>query len=440
MSIPADFDACATSLPNAAASASAITRNVVVAAVAGNALEFYDFGTYAFFAVFIGKAFFPASSEFTTLLLSVAVFGVGFVTRPLGGILIGAYGDRAGRKPAMMLTILLITLGTLGLALTPSYESIGMAAPILVVLCRLVQGLALGGEVGPSTSFLIEIAPANKRGLYVSWQFASQGLAVLLAGLVGVILSKLMAPGDLQSWGWRIPFAAGLLLIPVAIYLRHRMPETMEPKAASDGKPTSDLLPQLRQNARLITLAVLVVLGGTVPTYVCMYMTTYAIKTLNFPPTIALGATVALGVSTVIFSLVGGWLSDRFGRKPVMLIPRILAVLVAYPAFMLLLEVRTPSVLMGVTFLLAALTFISAAASLVTIPELLPIGMRSTGLSIAYAIGVALFGGSTQFVVTWLIGVTGDPMAPAWYLMGTGVISAIAMMLLPESRGHELKA
>src|ERR1035437_466645 len=150
MSSPADFDACATSLPNAAASASAITRNVVVAAVAGNALEFYYFGTYAFFAVFIGKAFFPASSEFTTLLLSVAVFGVGFVTRPLGGILIGAYGDRAGRKPAMMLTILLITLGTLGLALTPSYESIGMAAPILVVLCRLVQGLALGGEVGPS--------------------------------------------------------------------------------------------------------------------------------------------------------------------------------------------------------------------------------------------------------------------------------------------------
>ncbi len=423
-----------------AVAAPTITRNVVVAAVAGNALEFYDFGTYAFFAVFIGKAFFPAASDFTSLLLSVTVFGVGFVTRPLGGILIGAYGDRAGRKPAMMLTILLITLGTLGLALTPTYESIGMAAPVLVVLCRLVQGLALGGEVGPSTSFLIEIAPPEKRGLYASWQFASQGMAVLLAGLAGVLLSKLMSPDDLASWGWRIPFAAGLLLVPVAIYLRRRMPETMEPKARSGGNGGPGLMQQLRQNARVITLAILVVLGGTVPTYVCMYMTTYAIKTLQFPLTTALAATVALGVSTVIFSLVGGWLADRFGRKPVMLIPRILAVLVAYPAFLLLLETRTPTVLMGVTFLLAALTFISAAASLVSIPELLPIGIRSTGLSIAYAVGVALFGGSTQLVVTWLIGVTGNPLAPAWYLVGTGIISALAMLALPETRGREVKA
>ena len=361
------------------------------------------------------------------------------MTRPLGGILIGAYGDRAGRKPAMMLTILLITLGTLGLALTPTYDSIGMAAPVLVVLCRLVQGLALGGEVGPSTSFLIEIAPPEKRGLYASWQFASQGMAVLLAGLVGVLLSKLMAPGDLAAWGWRIPFAAGLLLVPVAIYLRRRMPETMEPRAKSDGTVAPGLMRQLRQHSGVITLSVLVVLGGTVPTYVCMYMTTYAIKTLQFPPVIALGATVALGVSTLIFSLVGGWLADRIGRKPVMLIPRILAVLVAYPAFLLLFETRTPTVLMGVTFVLGALTFMSNAAALATIPELLPLSIRSTGLSISYAVGVALFGGSTQLVITWLIGVTGDPLAPAWYLVGTGIISVLAMLALPETRGREVK-
>ena len=423
-----------------AAAPTAVTRNVVVAAVAGNALEFYDFGTYAFFAVYIGKAFFPAASDFTSLLLSVAVFGVGFVTRPLGGILIGAYGDRAGRKPAMMLTILLITLGTLGLALTPSYESIGMAAPVLVVLCRLVQGLALGGEVGPSTAFLIEISPPAKRGFYASWQFASQGIAVLLAGLVGVLLSKLMAPADLQAWGWRIPFAASLLLIPIAFYLRRRMPETIAPREHHDVGAAPGLMRQLRQSARVIVLAVLVVLGGTVPTYVCMYMTTYAINTLKFPPATALAATVALGVSTVTFSLLGGWLSDRFGRKPVMLIPRVLAVLLAYPAFMLLIETRTTTALIGVTVLLAGLTFISAAASLVTIPELLPIRIRSTGLSIAYAVGVAVFGGSTQLVITWLIGVTGNPVAPAWYLVGTGIVSALAMLALPETRGQELKA
>ncbi len=418
--------------------ASAITRKVVAAAVAGNALEFYDFGTYAFFAVFIDKAFFPAASEFTSLLLSVTVFGVGFVTRPLGGILIGAYGDRAGRKPAMMLTILLITLGTLGLALTPTYESIGIAAPILVVLCRLVQGLALGGEVGPSTSFLIEIAPPEKRGLYASWQFVSQGLAILLAGVMGVSLGKLMAPADLAAWGWRIPFAAGLLLIPVAIYLRHHMPETMAPRASGDAHAAPRLMPLLRQNARVILLSILIILGGTVPTYVGMYMTTYAINTLKFPPTIALVSVVALGISTVVFSLVGGWLSDRFGRKPVMLVPRILAIVLAYPAFMWLFEVRTTTALIGVTSMLAALTFISASASLVAIPELLPIAVRSTGLSIAYALGVALFGGSTQLVVTWLIGVTGDTMAPAWYLVGTGIISVLAMLALPETRGREV--
>jgi MFS family permease len=424
-----------------AAPAQAVPRKVVVAAVAGNALEFYDFGTYAFFATFIGKAFFPAASEFTSLLLSVAVFGVGFVTRPLGGVLIGAYGDRAGRKPAMMLTIVLITLGTLGLALTPTYDSIGMAAPLLVVFFRLVQGLALGGEVGPSTAFLVEISPPHKRGLYASWQFASQGLAILTAGIVGMLLGKVMAPADLAAWGWRIPFAAGLVLIPVAIYLRRTMPETMHPAAPAQGNAASDgVIPLLRQNARIISLAVLVVLGGTVPTYVCMYMTTYAITSLHFPPTTAMGATVILGVSTVIFSLLGGWLADRFGRKPVMLVPRVLAVLVAYPAFLWLTEAKTTPVLLGVTFVLAALTFVSAAGSLVAIPEMLPTNVRSTGLSVAYALGVALFGGSTQVVITWLIKATGSPLAPAWYLVGTGLVSVLAMLALPETRHAKLDA
>src|SRR5471030_802000 len=174
---------------------------VVVATVAGNALEFFDFIAYAFFAVQIGQTFFPAKTEFMSLLLSVGVFGVGFVFRPLGGILIGTFADRAGRKPAMLLTIVLITVGTLGLALTPSYASIGMAAPIIVVLCRLVQGLALGGEVGPSSAFLIESAPATRRGLYASWQLASQGVATLVAGVLGIAMISMLSPAQLQAWG-----------------------------------------------------------------------------------------------------------------------------------------------------------------------------------------------------------------------------------------------
>ena len=414
----------------------AIPRKVVAATVIGNALEFYDFVTYAFFAVYIGKTFFPASTEMASLLLSVAVFGVGFVSRPLGGILIGAYADRAGRKPAMLLTIGLITLGTLGLAVTPSYESIGLAAPIIVVMCRLIQGLALGGEVGPSSAFLIESAPAHQRGLYGSWQLASQGAAGFVAGSMGMALTSSLSPAELQAWGWRMPVAVGMLLIPLAVYLRREMPETLEQGhvASSGGMP-----PTLRAHRRLIVLSVLAVLGGTVSTYVGNYMTTYAITTLKFAPTIAMAATVVGGLSTIVFSLAGGWLSDRWGRRPVMLVPRLLAALLSYPAFLVLVDQKTPAALFGVTILLGALTAMSGAASLVAIPELFPRRIRAVGMSIAYAVGVALFGGTTQFVVTWLIGATGNPASPALYVTATSLLAAVGMYLLPEGRTRNLE-
>ncbi|WP_077034361.1 MFS transporter [Pelomonas sp. KK5] len=413
-----------------------IPTKIVAATVAGNALEFYDFVTYAFFAVYIGKTFFPASTAMGSLLLSVAVFGVGFVSRPLGGVLIGAFADRAGRKPAMLLTIALITVGTLGLALTPSYERIGMAAPIIVVICRLVQGLALGGEVGPSSAFLIEAAPADRRGLFASWQLASQGAATLVAGGLGVWVLSALSPAEVQAWGWRLPFAAGLLLLPVALYLRRAMPETLHDApvvAANSG--TAGLV----KHRRLITLAVFVVLGGTVSNYVGSYMTTYAITTLKFPPLIAMGATVMVGLMTLVFSLVGGWLCDRYGRKPAMLWPRLALALLTVPAFGLLIANPTPAMLLAVTAFLAILQAITGAASLIAIPELLPRGIRATGLSIAYAIGVALFGGTTQFIITWLIGATGNPAAPAWYVAVTSVITAVAMLMLPESRDRALE-
>lgn len=423
--------------PRASASDhAAISPKVVAATIIGNALEFYDFVTYAFFAVYIGKAFFPASTPLGSLLLSVAVFGVGFVSRPLGGILIGAYADRAGRKPAMLLTIGLITVGTLGLAITPSYESIGLAAPIIVVLCRLVQGLALGGEVGPSSAFLIESAPAARRGLYGSWQLASQGVAGFVAGVFGMALTSSLAPGELQAWGWRVPFAVGLLLIPLAIYLRRAMPETLEHGTASAARAESV---SVLSHKRLILLSIMAILGGTVSTYVGNYMTTYAITTLKFAPTVAMAATVVGGLSTVLFALLGGWMSDRIGRKPVMLVPRLAAALLSYPAFLLLVHLKTPMVLFGVTILLGALTAISGAASLVAIPELFPRRIRASGMSIAYAVGVALFGGTTQFVVTWLIGATANPASPALYVTATSVIAIVGMALLPETGNRALK-
>jgi len=414
-----------------------VPRSIVAATVAGNALEFYDFGTYAFFAVYIGKAFFPAATPMGSLLLSVAVFGVGFFVRPLGGVLIGAFADRAGRRPAMLLTIGLITVGTLGLALTPSYASIGMAAPVIVVVCRLVQGLALGGEVGPASAFLIEAAPEGRRGLYASWQVASQGLAAGVAGVMGMTMTALVTPAQMADWGWRVPFVVGLLLVPLAIYLRRRMPETLHggrrPRGAAGARPA-------RARYRgLIAIAVLVIVGGTVSVNVLSFMTTYAITTLKMSAGIALSATVVGGFVTAAFALVGGWLADRHGRRSTMLWPRVLIVVLAVPAFMLLAAHPGIGMLLAVSSVLFALTAISTAASIITIPELLPASFRATGFAIAYAIGVSLFGGSTQFIITWLIGATGNPAAPAWYMAAASVVSAFAMLALPESRDRKLE-
>jgi MFS family permease len=300
-------------------------------------------------------------------------------------------------------------------------------------LCRLVQGLALGGEVGPASVFLIEAAPEGKRGIYSSWQLASQGLAVLAAGLLGLGLALLLDKEALKLWGWRVPFVLCLLLVPVAFYLRRAMPETYEqdPRA-----PRA----RLGEHARFIVLAVLLILGGTVSTYVSNYMTTYAIATLKLPPATALTATVVGGVSLFAGALAGGWLADRYGRRITMLWPRLVLTLTTWPMFFLLASQQSAGMLYLATTVLTVLTAIGSTASLVAIPELLPRSIRSTGLSIAYAVGVSLFGGSTQFVITWLLKVTGDPTSPAWYVTVTSVITLAAMWVMPESRDRNIES
>ncbi len=407
------------------------TRSVVAAAVAGNALEFYDFITYAFFAVYIGKSLFPDHTAYISLLMSVGVFGIGFLARPLGGVVFGLMGDRIGRRASLIVTIGLMTVGTLGVALTPSFASIGIAAPVIVVIARLVQGLALGGEVGPSSAFLVEAAPAGKRGLYASWQLGSQGAGILVAGIMGFIFSRVLSHADMLAWGWRVPFLIGLLILPLAVYLRHAMPETLhvrpKPNAAQGNRVH-------KAPGKLLMIAVGVILGGTVSTYVGTYMTTYAITALKMPVSAAMGATVAVGLFTLVFSIVGGWLSDRYGRKPVMLWPRVVAAVATVPAFLLLNAAPTPFTLVLVSAFLAALTAISGAASLVAIPEAFARRHRALGLGVAYAIGVSIFGGTTQFIITWLIHVTGNAVAPAWYVTIASIITAVAMLAMPETR------
>jgi MHS family citrate/tricarballylate:H+ symporter-like MFS transporter len=397
----------------------------LAAVVAGNALEFYDFLIFGFFAVQIGRAFFPTAGDTGGLLLTLATFGVGFLTRPLGGVVIGNMGDRLGRKPAMLLSFGLMGVAIVGLALTPAYASIGMAAPILAVLFRLLQGFALGGEVGPSTAFLMEAAPPGKRGLYVSLQSATQQAAILTAGLVGLALSNLMSVAALESWGWRIAMLFGAAIVPFGLMIRRQLPETLT--EASESK-----LPRLTPREAWMALCGVFILAAiTISTYMMNYMVTFGTHTLGLAPRIAFGATVATGLCGMLFGPVGGWLSDRFGRRKVMLLSLGLLLAATLPSFMIMAALRTPLALIAGTAVMATLLALGTTTILVIVSESLPASSRSGGIGIIYALAISLFGGTAQFVVTWLIDAFNAPLAPAWYMSGAIVIGFIAMLAMP---------
>ena len=407
-----------------------VTRGVVAAAVAGNAIEFYDFVSYAYFAVYIGKTFFPATSAYLSLLASVSVFGVGFFARPLGAWLIGRYADRRGRRPALLLTMGLMTAGTLGLAVTPSYAAIGVAAPLLLVVARLVQGFALGGDVGPSTAFLLEIAPAHRRAFFTSWQNASQGISAFVAGALGLVLTSTLSPAQMQEWGWRLPFALALLLVPVVLVLRRNMPETLAVPAVDGGeRPMRPAAPGLG-HLRLVVLGILVFAGATIATYVSTYMATYATATLKLPPTTAMAATMAVGVSLLVGALAGGWWSDAAGPAWPALAPRVGLVVLAPAGLRLLVAHPGLVTLLAVCAMLGALTGMTSSAALYLLGERLALARRASGIALAYAAATAVFGGTTQAVVTWLIAATGSPIAPAWYASATGLASVVALAML----------
>ncbi len=417
-----------------------LDRKAVGAVVLGNALEFYDFTIYAFFAKSIGATFFPSDSATDSLLASLALFGIGYVMRPIGGLLIGAFADRAGRKPAMLITIALMAVGMLMLAACPGTAVLGVWAQVIVIAGRLIQGLALGGEVGPSTAFLIEAAPSRHRGFVASWQIASQGCAALVAGLFATGLTLALGEAAMADWGWRLMFGLGLLVVPVGLVIRSHLPETAgeghDPAAASStGAVLSRLL---REHGTRLGLTFLVIAASTVSNAVGTNMPVYAGATLGLSETAANAVPIALGLASVIFPLLGGWLADRYGRKPVMVWPRALILVLTVPAFLWMLRAPDALSVYAVTFLLSALSSINAAAIIVAIPEALPRAVRSAGLSIVYALAVSIFGGSTNYLVNWLISATGDRMAPAYYLAAFSLLGTIAALLLPETRGRDI--
>jgi MHS family proline/betaine transporter-like MFS transporter len=412
---------------------SAHARRIIISSSIGNALEWYDFLVYGFFASVIGKLFFPADDEWVSLLFAVGSFGVSFITRPVGAIVLGLYADKKGRKAALTLSILLMIVGTLAIALMPSYQQIGIVAPIAILLARLVQGFAVGGEFGSATAFMVEHSTRG-RGYYASWQFASQGLAAILASGFGALLTASLSPAELEGWGWRLPFVFGLLVGPVGFYIRRHLDETPE-FVAEQKKTTTAPEASFKSQWTNLLLAVGVVAQSTVSVYVLqLYMPTYAVKQLHLPAAQSFGVVVLNGGLQFLLSPVMGALSDRIGRIRIMLTTSVLMMLLIYPMFVVLRAHPT----IGALLVLQAVSGIFKAAYSGPMPalmsEIFPTRVRSTGLSLGYSFGVTLFGGFAPFIVTWLIHTTGDTLAPSYYVLTAAVVSGVSLAIIALRR------
>jgi len=410
-----------------------LRRRHVAAAVIGNALEFYDFLTYAFFSIQIGHAFFPAQSAYGSLMLSLATFGAGFVTRPLGAFVIGSYADRAGRRPAMMLCFILIGCSILAMALIPPYASIGLAAPILAIAARMVQGFSLGGEIGANTAYLAEAASPGNRGLILSWQGVSQYMALIAGGIVGTVLTSVLPPAALDAYGWRIAFLLGAAAIPFGLWLRTNLPETLQAPAPTHSAPAKSRAAHARDHWQIMGLGMVVLGAATIGTYISNYTITYAQATLHMPARIGFIANLAANCASVPAMLVGGFLADRFGRRPVNLSANLAFLLLIAPIFTWVVAARSAFALITGMVALAVAMNLGGAALYACIVEKLPSPIRGTAFGLVYSISIATFGGSTQLVVTWLIHSTGSAMAPAWYLTAATAIGQLGFYLMPET-------
>lgn len=395
-----------------------ITKLIVATSI-GNALEWYDITVYGYFAIYVSKAFFPNDDQTTSLLLTFGTFGLAYFARPIGGLMLGAYADRHGRKASLLISIVLMTLGTLAVAVMPTYGTIGILAPIAVLLARLVQGFSAGGEFGSSTAFLVEHRP-DRRGFIASWQFASQGLSNLLASAFGVGLTAWMAPADLNSWGWRIPFLFGVLIGPIGIYIRNHLEDATAPPAAQIS-PIREVL--LHQKLRVL-LGIGALAVSTAVNYLIIYMPTYVVKNFHLPPIAGYTATFVGSIIVMLLTPFAGMVSDRIGRTRIMITLNILLLFSIFPAFLLITKYPTPAVIVFAVFWLSTLKALYYGPLAALMSELLPAATRATGLGLGYNIGVTLFGGMGPVTVTWLGGfaLIGD-LAPGYYLTAVGIFS-----------------
>lgn len=391
----------------------------------GNALEWFDIAVYAFFARYIAHEFFPTQDPSVSMLLTFGSFGVSFLIRPIGAIVLGNYADRHGRKNALILSIILMTVGCAMIVVMPSYATIGLAAPVLILLARLIQGFSAGGEFGSSTAFLVEHFPQRK-AFIASWQFATQGASTLLASAFGLGLTQYLSEAEIQQWGWRIPFVFGLLIGPVGLYIRRHV---HEPEQSVKQRATESPLKQLVTRQRhLLVLAVGLMVISTGINYMLNYVPTYATKNLHLPGKTAFTATLLGGIILTVITPLAGLLAEKIGRRPLMWTSLVLLLVTIYPAFSMVVNHPDATMLILLVGWLALLKSIYFATVPSMMADLFPVSTRASGMAISYNIAVTVFGGFAPLICSLLITATGTSLAPGYYLMALAVLSSLAMI------------
>lgn len=422
--------------PAATAAAPAPTRApsrlaTVIRVTSGNFIEMYDFFLFGFYANYIAKAFFPATSEYAGLMMTFATFGAGFFMRPLGAIFLGSYIDRIGRRKGLVLTLGIMASGTALIAFVPGYASIGLLAPLLVLIGRLLQGFSAGVELGGVSVYLSEMATPGNKGFYVSWQSASQQLAVIFSAALGYALNQAIPKDVLADWGWRIPFFIGCSIIPVVFYIRRSLQETEEYLKRKSHPTFRQMMGTIALNWPLVTAGAMLVVLTTVAFYlITVYTPTFGKSVLKLSTEESLLVTMCVGLSNFIWLPVMGALSDRIGRWPVMAVCAALTAVTAYPALSWLIANPSFANMVLVELWLSFLYGSYNGATIVALTEIIPVQVRTTGFSLAYSLATALFGGMTPLLSTWLIEVTGDKAAPGYWMAGAGAISLVATFLV----------
>ena len=407
----------------------------VIRVASGNFLEMYDFMVFGYYAAAIGRAFFPKGSDFASLMLSLATFGVGFLMRPLGAVVLGAYIDRQGRRAGLILTLALMSVGTISIACVPGYNVIGVLAPLLVVAGRLLQGFSAGVELGGVSVYLSEIAAPGHKGFYVSWQSASQQCAVVFAALLGVMLSSNLTPEQMDAWGWRVPLLVGCLIIPFLFWIRSSLAETEEFLARKVRPSVSEIMQSITANWRVVVLGTMLVTMTTVSFYmITAYTPTFGSAVLHLAGTDNLIVTLCVGISNFIWLPVMGALSDRIGRRPLLLSCTALALVTAYPMLSWLAAGPSFARLLTVELWLSFLYGSYNGAMVVYLTELMPARVRASGFSIAYSLATALFGGFTPAICTYLIQATGNRAVPGLWLSFAAATGLAATLLSGRNR------